>query len=115
MNQLIAVHILENEGVLVDVADDGVEALQMIEEADADRYDVILMDVQMPRMDGHEATRRIRALADERKARLPIIAMTANAFEEDERLAREAGMNDYLPKPYEIDQVLAVISRNLGH
>ena len=113
MNQLIAVRILENEGVLVDVADDGVEALQMIEEADADRYDVILMDVQMPRMDGHEATRRIRALADERKARLPIIAMTANAFEEDERLAREAGMNDYLPKPYEIDQVLTVISRNL--
>ena len=71
------------------------------------------MDVQMPRMDGHEATRRIRALEDERKAQLPIIAMTANAFEEDEQLAREAGMNDYLSKPYEIDQVLAVVARNL--
>ena len=113
MNQLIAVRILENEGMLVDVANDGVEALQMIEEADADRYDIILMDVQMPRMDGHEATRRIRALSDEHKAQLPIIAMTANAFEEDERLAREVGMNDYLSKPYEIDQVLTVVARNL--
>jgi CheY-like chemotaxis protein len=73
-------------------------------------YDAVLMDIQMPHMDGYEAARRIRALDDPAKSGIPIVAVTANAFEEDRRLALEAGMNGHLAKPYEIPASVSMLS-----
>ena len=78
-----------------------------------DRYDLILMDIQMPEMDGYEATRRIRALPDARKAALPIVAMTANAFEDDRKNALHAGMNGHIAKPLDIQKLFQVLSELL--
>jgi CheY-like chemotaxis protein len=80
-----------------------------METAPAGYYDVILMDIQMPRADGYEAARRIRALTDPGKARIPIIAVTANAFEEDRKVALEAGMNGHLAKPYDIPGMMETL------
>ena len=106
LNREIAQTILEEAGFTVETACDGAEAVERIERARTDDFDLILMDVQMPRMDGYEATRRIRALADSAKANIPIIAMTANAFEEDKRKALEAGMNAHIAKPIEIAKLM---------
>ena len=84
-----------------------------MEQADAGRYDLILMDVQMPEMDGYEATRRIRALPDKKKAAIPIVAMTANAFEEDQKNALNAGMNGHIAKPLDIQKLFQVLSELL--
>ncbi len=111
MNQAIAVMILQESGFEVDVAFDGVEAVDMVTEAPAGHYDVVLMDVQMPRMDGYEATSHIRALDDPQKANVPIVAVTANAFEEDVATAKEAGMNGHLAKPYDIDAMMEMLDR----
>ena len=97
----------------MDVAADGVEALEKVRDGEPGRYDLILMDIQMPRMDGYEATRRIRALDDPAKARIPIIAVTANAFEEDRRVAAEAGMDDHLAKPYDVPQMQKTLAAYL--
>ena len=110
LNQEIALAILENAGFTVDVASDGIEAVEKMKESPAGTYDVILMDIQMPKMDGYEAARQIRALEDPQKASVPVIAITANAFEEDKKSAYEAGMNGHLAKPYDIDKMMAALS-----
>ncbi len=111
MNQEIAEAILTQHGIVVDVADDGDVAVSTLQERGAGAYDLVLMDVQMPRMNGYDATRAIRALADPGVARIPIIAMTANAFDEDRALAAEAGMDGYITKPIDIDKTIEAIHR----
>ena len=110
MNQMIAVAILENVGFTIDIAANGVEAVKKMELAPAGTYDVILMDIQMPQMDGYEAARRIRAMKDPEKASIPIIAVTANAFEEDRKIAIKAGMNGHLAKPYDINAIMQTLA-----
>jgi len=109
LNQEIARAILETARFEVDVADDGDVAVRAVADAAPGHYDVVLMDIQMPRMDGYEATRQIRELPDERRANVPIIAMTANAFEEDRRAATAAGMDAHVAKPIDVDVLLATI------
>ena len=82
--------------------------------APAGYYDVILMDIQMPNMDGYEASKQIRALEDKQKAAVPIVAVTANAFEEDRKNALEAGMNGHLAKPYDIPAMLDTLKKLLS-
>ena len=113
LNQEIAVAILEEAGFVTEVVDDGTLAVERMAAAKPGQYDLILMDVQMPRMNGYEATKRIRAMEAPYCRDIPIIAMTANAFEEDKALALQAGMNDYLAKPIQIDNMLKVISKLL--
>ncbi len=113
MNQMIAEAILTEHGLMVEIAGDGTDAVEKMEAAPAGYYDIILMDIQMPKMDGYEAARRIRALDDARKASIPIVAVTANAFEEDRKTALEAGMNGHLAKPYDISAILETLKRLL--
>ena len=111
MNQMIAEAILTEAGLAVEIAADGAEAVDMLKKADAGYYDIILMDIQMPRMDGYEAAKQIRALDDEKKASIPIVAVTANAFEEDKKTAMEAGMNGHLAKPYDIPAIMEMLKK----
>ena len=76
-------------------------------------YDIILMDIQMPKMDGYETTRRIRALDDKEKASIPIVAVTANAFEEDKKTAMDVGMNGHLAKPYDVPAIMEMLKKLL--
>ena len=110
MNQMIAVSILEQTGFAVEIADNGREAVDKLAGAPAGYYDIILMDIQMPVMDGYEAARRIRTLEDPQKKEIPIIAVTANAFEEDRQAAFAAGMNGHLAKPYDIGKIMQTLS-----
>ncbi|MDO4516193.1 MAG: ATP-binding protein [Bacillota bacterium] len=103
LNAEIAITILETEGFLVERAEDGVICVDMLEKAPSDYYDLVLMDIQMPNMDGYKATRLIRKLPDQRKADIPIIAMTANAFEEDRKNAFRMGMNGHIAKPMQLE------------
>ncbi len=114
LNQEIAVEILQEEGFILDVADDGAVAVEKMRQAGPDQYDLILMDIQMPVMNGYEATRRIRGLEDPEVACIPIIAMTANAFEEDKKAAFEAGMNGHIAKPIDIPKLIEVLREVLG-
>ena len=111
MNREIAEEILSDAGALIDTAEDGVIAVEMVEKSLPGQYDVILMDIQMPRMDGYEATKRIRALDNKELANIKIIAMTANAFAEDRQNALDAGMDDHLAKPIEIPKLLSTLSK----
>ena len=113
LNQEIAKEILQNAGFEVEVADDGDIAVERLRGARPGQYDLVLMDIQMPRMDGYTATRQIRTLPDSDIANIPIVAMTANAFEEDKRKAIQAGMNAHIAKPIEIDHMLSVLSEVL--
>ncbi len=109
LNREIATALLAETGMEIDSVCDGDEAVVVINESPSDRYDLILMDIQMPKMDGYTATREIRTLADNKKANIPIVAMTANAFEEDKKKALESGMNGHIIKPISIDSIAAVI------
>ena len=113
LNLEIASTLLKEAGFAVDTAENGKVAVEKVEAASADRYDLILMDIQMPEMDGYEATRRIRALPDAKKAALPIVAMTANAFEDDRKNALRAGMNGHIAKPLDIPKLFQVLSELL--
>lgn len=119
LNREIATMILEESGMEVDTASDGDIAVEKMKNAKKGDYDFILMDIQMPRMDGYEATRQIRALESDGERpesdgeRITIIAMTANAFDEDRKVAVDAGMDDYLAKPIKTDALLKTLSRYL--
>ena len=113
LNLEIASTLLKEAGFEVDTAENGKIAVEKVEAASADRYDLILMDIQRPEMDGYEATRRIRALPDAEKAALPIVAMTANAFEDDRKNALHAGMNGHIAKPLDIQKLFQVLSELL--
>ncbi len=110
LNQEIAQEILEDVGFTVDTADDGSVAVERVKNNPAGTYDIILMDVQMPIMNGYEATRAIRALDDSAKAATPIVAMTANAFEEDKKAAMDAGMNGFAAKPIDLAKLMKTLS-----
>ena len=110
LNAEITTTILENEGLLIDRVADGVQCVDKIEQMPAGTYDLILMDIQMPNMDGYQATKLIRQFADKEKADIPIIAMTANAFEEDKRNAIAAGMNGHMAKPIHVDKLLMTLA-----
>ena len=113
LNQEIAQTILEAAGFIIDTANDGSIAVEMMKEKPADTYELILMDVQMPIMNGYEATRAVRALDDPVKSAIPIVAMTANAFDEDRKEAMDSGMNGYVPKPINIDQLMSTLDEIL--
>ena len=114
MNQMIALAILEESGFKVDIASDGAKAVEKMQEAPAGTYDIILMDVQMPNMDGYEAAKKIREMDDPEKAGIPIVAVTANAFDEDRKDAIEAGMNGHLAKPYDVPSIMATLKDLIG-
>ena len=110
LNAEIAKAILESAGLKIERVEDGIQCVNRIEKMPADTYDMILMDIQMPKMDGYKATQAIRNLSDKDKASIPIIAMTANAFEEDKRDAIAAGMNGHIAKPIQVDKLLSILS-----
>ena len=103
LNAEITMAILEQSGLVLDRVEDGLACVNRLSEVDADLYDLILMDIQMPNMNGYEATRRIRQFENVKKASIPILAMTANAFEEDKKMAMEAGMNGHISKPIDVN------------
>ena len=105
LNAEIAVLILGKIGLQIERVEDGVQCLSSIMQQPAGTYDAILMDIQMPNMDGYKATQAIRSLPDKAKAEIPIVAMTANAFEEDKQDALKAGMNGHIAKPIDVDKV----------
>jgi signal transduction histidine kinase/CheY-like chemotaxis protein len=114
LNAEIAEFILEDMGLIVDRVEDGVQCVSRIEQKPAGTYDLILMDIQMPNMDGYRATEMIRGLSDKDKATIPIIAMTANAFEEDRKKALAKGMNGHIAKPVDAEKVEKTICSVLG-
>jgi len=112
-NAEIATVILEDFGLLIDHACDGVECIDMLEKSEENYYDLILMDIQMPNMDGYQTTELIRKMEDSYRKNIPIIAMTANAFEEDKKKAFDAGMNSHLAKPIKSNEVKSELERFL--
>ena len=113
LNAEIAIELLTREGLLVERANDGVVCLEMLQKAPEDYYDLILMDIQMPIMDGYKATQAIRRFSDKKKAAIPIVAMTANAFTEDKERALEVGMNDHVAKPIDMKVLLGVLEEQI--
>ena len=111
LNAEIAIELLAEEKIVVDRAKDGAECLDKLEKAVPGYYDMILMDIQMPVMDGYDAAARIRRMKDEKKASIPIIAMIANAFAEDRQKAISMGMNDHVAKPIDMNVLLPVIAK----
>ena len=110
LNAEIATTMLENAGLNVERVEDGIQCVNKIEQMPADSYDLVLMDIQMPNMDGYKATEIIRKLPDKNKATIPIVAMTANAFEEDRRMAFSKGMNAHIAKPIDMEKMEEIIS-----
>ena len=110
LNAEIAEAILERAGLKTERVEDGIQCVNMIEKMPAGTYDMILMDIQMPKMNGYKATQAIRRLPDKDKACIPIVAMTANAFEEDKRDALAVGMNGHIAKPIELDKLLSMLA-----
>ena len=113
INREIAIELLTEEGCIVETAGDGVECIDMIEKAEADYYKIVLMDIQMPIMNGYDAASIIRKLKDTKKSRLPIIAMTASAFAEDVNKALSAGMNDHVAKPIDMNILVPIMMKYL--
>ena len=111
LNREIATAIMEEIGLDVDCVEDGTDAVNIMSSAEGRKYDLIFMDIQMPKMDGYTATREIRTLNDPKCANIPIIAMTANAFEEDRKKAIKAGMNAHIAKPISVDIILENLER----
>ena len=111
LNAEIAIELLAEQKIITDRAEDGAECLDKLEKADSGYYDMILMDIQMPVMDGYDAAARIRRMKDEKKASIPIVAMTANAFAEDRQKAISMGMNDHVAKPIDMNVLLPVIAK----
>lgn len=109
LNAEIAIAVLEEIGLIIERVEDGIQCVNRIEQMPSGTYDLILMDIQMPNMDGYKATQCIRRLDDKKKSEIPIIAMTANAFEEDKKRAFDAGMNGHIAKPIDIDKLEEVI------
>ena len=114
LNREIAATLLEEIGISVDCVEDGTDAVERMNEVEDDRYDLIFMDIQMPKMDGYMATREIRTLKNNKKANIPIVAMTANAFEEDKEKSFKAGMNAHITKPIDIETIFAALDQVLG-
>ena len=114
LNREIATAIMEEIGLDVDNAEDGTDAVNIMSSAEGRKYDLIFMDIQMPKMDGYTATREIRTLNDPKCANIPIIAMTANAFEEDRKKAIKAGMNGHIAKPINADVILENLEQIFG-
>ena len=104
---------MTEEGCIVETAGDGAACIDMIEKAEADYYKIVLMDIQMPIMNGYDAALIIRKLKDTKKSRLPIIAMTANAFAEDVNKALSAGMNDHVAKPINMNILVPIMMKYL--
>ena len=115
LNREIAREILGEVGLLVEEAEDGSIALDMLLEKGPGYYDLVLMDIQMPTIDGYTATHAIRNFENKGLANIPIIAMTANAFEEDKRKALETGMNAHIAKPIDVKNLLVELERILGN
>lgn len=115
LNREIATEILKSLGMKVDCAADGMEAVEIMSSEAGNQYYMIFMDIQMPKMDGYTATREIRTLKDMKKANVPIIAMTANAFDEDRKKAIKAGMNGHIAKPIDVDVILQNLDRIFGN
>ena len=113
LNAEIATELIQAEGVLVERASDGVICVEMIEKKPANYYDLILMDIQMPVMDGYKATQAIRRMEDQEKANIPIVAMTANAFAEDRQKALSVGMNDHIAKPIDMNLLMQVFEKHM--
>ena len=113
LNREIATDILEEEGIIIDSAEDGDIAVEKVRASAPGRYDLILMDIQMPRMNGYDAARAIRALPDAGLANIPIIAMTANAFDEDKKNAMDAGMNGHIAKPIDVPKLMNTLTEVL--
>ena len=113
LNREIAVEILNEYGFMVDTAENGAEAVEKVKNSKPWNYDLVLMDVQMPVMNGYEATKQIRALRDPALAGITILAMTANAFDEDKKKALECGMNGFLSKPIVIEELISMLQNNL--
>ena len=114
LNAEIAEAILERAGLKTERVEDGIQCVNKIEKMPAGTYDMILMDIQMPKMNGYKATQAIRRLPDKDKACIPIVAMTANAFEEDKRDAFAAGMNGHIAKPIQVDKLLSTLAEVWG-
>lgn len=110
LNAEIAIAILEEAGFEVDHAEDGIVCVDMLEKAETGYYDIVLMDIQMPNMNGYKATQTIRLSSDKQKANIPIIAMTANAFAEDKKNAFKAGMNGHIAKPINVKELMQTIA-----
>lgn len=113
LNAEIAIEILKSEGYLVEHASHGQQCIEMLQNASDGYYDLVLMDIQMPFMNGYEACKEIRKMEDTQKANIAIIAMTANAFEEDKQMAMQAGMNDYVPKPMDMKILNPILQKYL--
>lgn len=114
INREIAQELLMDEGYLVETANDGSVAVEMVKNSKPYYYALVLMDIQMPVMDGYRATRAIRDLQDEKLARIPIIALSANAFAEDYKRSSEAGMDAHVPKPLQMEELQKTIRNVLG-
>lgn len=114
LNAEIAITILEESGFEVDHAENGIICVDMLEKADSGYYDLVLMDIQMPKMDGYKATQTIRSFSDKKKAGIAIIAMTANAFEEDKQNAYKAGMNGHIAKPIKVKELMTMLASLLS-
>ena len=111
LNAEIATDLFTAEGAQVELASDGIEAVKLFNQSQSGYFDLILMDLQMPNMDGLEAARTIRASCHPEAKTIPIIALTANTFQEDRDLAKAAGMNDFLSKPLDMDRIHVVLQK----
>ena len=109
LNAEITVTVLEETGFVIERVEDGIQCVSKVEQMSSETYDLILMDIQMPNMDGYQAAKCLRHLDDKKKAEIPIIAMTATACEEDRKKAFDAGMDGHIAKPIDMEKLRVVI------